>query len=218
MSDVERDPPPAEVAFSAPDRLVMFSDGVFAIAITLLALDLVPTSTETVHGPALERVLWASEPAVLSFAISFAVIGNYWIGHMRAFRYVAACNTTLIFLNLLLLGLIAFLPFPTAVLGDHGPEHPAVVFYALSVAALGTVQTILLLSVLGTPRILDRDAPRPVIRRAIVRSASAAVSFLVSAGISILDPLWAMLSWMLVPAVTGAAEWLLVGRHAAPPA
>ena len=96
----------------AYDRVLFFSDAVFAIAITLLVVDIrVPTvvanAAQELHGD-LGRIL--------SFAISFLVIGLFWMGHHRMFRYITALDRPIIFLNLLFLGTIAFLPYPTALL------------------------------------------------------------------------------------------------------
>ena len=97
------------------ERLVFFSDGVMAIAITLLVVELsIPAATEDVGDALLDR--W---PQMLSFVLSFLVIGIFWMAHHRIFRYVANLDQRLIWLNLLFLMCVAFLPFPTAVLGDH---------------------------------------------------------------------------------------------------
>ena len=95
------------------ERLVMFSDAVFAIAITILAIELRPPHA----GPeGLAAALWGTWPKVLSFAISFAVIGQYRRSHVRLFRCVAEVDRITVSLNLLLLALVSFLPYPTAVL------------------------------------------------------------------------------------------------------
>ena len=97
-------------------RLEAFSDGVFAIAITLLILEIgVP------HVPAdgsLWRALRELWPSYLSYAISFVIIGVMWINHHNLFRDIARVDHYLLVLNLLLLMSISFLPFPTAVVAN----------------------------------------------------------------------------------------------------
>src|SRR5205823_9086867 len=119
------------------DRVLFFSDAVFAIAITLLVVDIrVPA---VVANAAHE--LSKSENKILSFVISFLVIGLFWMGHHRLFRYITALDRTLIFLNLLFLGTIAFLPYPTALLfASSTKQVPATVFYAACVAGAGLVE------------------------------------------------------------------------------
>ncbi len=117
------------------ERLVFFSDAVMAIAITLLVVELsIPAATEDVGDALLDR--W---PQMLSFVLSFLVIGIFWMAHHRIFRYVARIDQRLIWLNLLFLMCVAFLPFPTAVLGDHDDSQGAIVFYACAVGLTGAV-------------------------------------------------------------------------------
>jgi len=113
------------------DRVLFFSDAVFAIAITLLVVDIrVP---DIVTNTAQE--LSAAKGRIISFAISFLVIGLFWMGHHRLFRYIAALDRRLIFINLLFLGTIAFLPYPTALLFAGGTRQTTgPVFYAACVA------------------------------------------------------------------------------------
>ena len=108
------------------DRLVNFSDAVIAIAITLLVVQFsVPAANEDVGAALLDR--W---PQFLSFILSFFVIGIFWIAHHRIFRYVARVDQRLLWLNLLFLMCIAFMPYPTAVLGEHDRTRASIIFYA----------------------------------------------------------------------------------------
>ena len=97
-------------------RVEAFSDGVFAIAITLLILDIkIPAA----GGGALARELLRQWPSYLSFLISFAFIGIMWINHHRLFTHIARCDDVLLVLNLLLLLGVVVVPFPTAVVAMH---------------------------------------------------------------------------------------------------
>src|SRR5450755_3356958 len=93
------------------DRVLFFSDAIFAIAITLLVIDV---RVPGIKDPALE--LSRAKGNMLSFGISFVVIGLFWMGHHSTFRYIAALDRPLIALNLIFLGIIAFLPYPTSLL------------------------------------------------------------------------------------------------------
>lgn len=108
------------------DRVLFFSDAIFAIAITLLVVDIrVP---DVAHVHALQQLRRAL-PQMLGFAISFAVIGIFWVGHHGTFRHIVTLDRRLIFLNLLFPG-IAFLPYPTSLLSVAGDQTAAVVFYS----------------------------------------------------------------------------------------
>ena len=97
-------------------RLEAFSDGVFAVAITLLALDL------TVEGPGHGRLLdqlYDKWPAFLAYLISFFTIGIIWVNHHALVRSIIKVDRTLLFKNLLLLLTVSFIPFPTAVMAEY---------------------------------------------------------------------------------------------------
>ncbi|HEY4053154.1 MAG TPA: TMEM175 family protein [Terriglobales bacterium] len=97
-------------------RVEAFSDGVFAIAITLLVLDIhVPAVSAGPLGPALARQ-W---PTYVAFLISFAFIGIMWVNHHRLFNHIRRTDNALMFLNLLLLLGVTVVPFPTALLAAH---------------------------------------------------------------------------------------------------
>jgi uncharacterized membrane protein len=97
-------------------RVEAFSDGVFAIAITLLILEIkIPKPSDGALGNQLLRQ-W---PSYFAFLISFAFIGVMWINHHRLFTHIKRCNNTLMILNLLLLLGVTIVPFPTAVLATH---------------------------------------------------------------------------------------------------
>jgi len=102
-------------------RLEAFSDGVFAVAITLLALDL------TVAGPAghgsLTDQLQEKWPAFLAYLISFFMIGIVWVNHHVLVRSIIKVDRTLLFLNLVLLLFVVLIPFATAVVADYFSRH-----------------------------------------------------------------------------------------------
>jgi uncharacterized membrane protein len=117
----------SEVDFA---RVVAFSDGVFAIAITLLVLALeIPENASDVGDKLLSQDddFWA-------YLLSFAVLGSLWLSHHRFFQSVAAFDGTLMILNLVYLCGIALVPFSSEVFGDFSGEADAVVLYAGNMA------------------------------------------------------------------------------------
>ena len=119
------------------ERLVFFSDAVFAIAITLLALDIhLPVEAAHLTDKQLLTSLLQIWPKYLSFIISFLVIGNFWIAHHHRFSLVTHYDNRLLLLNLLVLMSIAFIPFPTSMISENG-NRTATIFYALSIATTG---------------------------------------------------------------------------------
>jgi uncharacterized membrane protein len=123
------------------NRLQAFSDGVFAIAITLLILEIKVPSGELAPGL---LHLW---PSYLAYAISFIVIGAIWINHHAMFDWIARADQKLLLLNTLQLMFIAFLPFPTAVLAEafhkHAEQQIATAFYAGTLTVIGLMVTFI---------------------------------------------------------------------------
>ena len=112
------------------ERLIFLCDGVYAIALTLLAVELVlPESAVDLHGDLLLKSLLESWPKVLAFLVSFTVIANFWVGHNALFQHVRRFDGGLMWLALLQLLCVAFIPFPTSVIGGHIGDPVAQQFY-----------------------------------------------------------------------------------------
>jgi uncharacterized membrane protein len=119
----------AEVEFN---RIVAFSDGVFAIAITLLVLGLfIPEGVPDVTHTLLQQ--WTD---LFAYAISFAVIGKFWLAHHRFFAALERFDGSLMGLNLAYLAFIGLVPFTSQVLGDYGDHTAAIVLYAINLACV----------------------------------------------------------------------------------
>lgn len=115
-------------------RIVAFSDGVFSIAITLLVLNL--TVSKGLSTADLTSELFDLWDNLLAFALSFAVIGRFWVVHHRFFAEVDAFDGRLLGLNLLYLASIVLIPFSSEVLGEYGNQTPSVVLYSVNLAAV----------------------------------------------------------------------------------
>jgi uncharacterized membrane protein len=129
--ETARPPSPPSLEWS-PERLVLFSDGVFAIALTLLVLDLqVPTDSQG----SLYEALRGDWPSYLAFILSFARVANCWAAHHVSFSRYRRINLTVIWLNFGLLFSIVLLPYSTSLLSHylrHGRDaNTAAVVYAL---------------------------------------------------------------------------------------
>lgn len=119
-------------------RLEAFSDGVFAVAITLLVLNIkVPgielSSAKLLSDNDLWKELWNEWPMLVAYGISFATIGIMWLNHHRLFNHIKRTDTTLLLLNLLLLLIIVFIPVPTALLSEYlilPDQHVAAIIYS----------------------------------------------------------------------------------------
>jgi len=124
---------------SGTTRLETFSDGVFAIAATLLVLEI---GIDTAHEHDLGQALLALWPSYLAYVTSFITIGIIWMNHHFCVETVGRVDRPLMFINLLLLLTISFLPFPTRLVAEHlqkGGERPAVYAYATTLVLMAVI-------------------------------------------------------------------------------
>jgi uncharacterized membrane protein len=177
-----------EVEFS---RIVAFSDGVFAIAITLLVLGL--DISPSVPLDEIARAIRDQWDNFLAFAISFAVIGRFWVVHHRFFGEVQAFDGRLLSLNLLYLATIVLIPFSSKVLGDYGSETAAAVLYAVNLSAVILVG-LWMTGYAHRAGLTTIDAAAH--RETQVRAGYIAAVFLTSIPVAFLSPAVAELMWL----------------------
>jgi uncharacterized membrane protein len=200
------------------DRLLALSDGVFAVAITLLVLDIkVP---ERVSGHLLVALL-QNMPSVQSYIISFAVIGIYWNAHRGILHSVQRFDGALAALNLLFLFFIAFLPVPTAILGQYGNSLTATIIYALSMDLVGISSFLLWWYISANYRLLDATIDRQSIASHSFQILIPPLVFLLSIGVAFLNifapavpgPQLAQYFWLLIAVLQFAqGRWWRVHR------
>jgi uncharacterized membrane protein len=176
-------------------RILAFSDGVFAIAILLLLIDIrLPADTTAVNlGSALIE-LW---PKYLAFLLSFVVIGLYWSAHVRVFREIVRYDQNLIWLNLLFLLFIVVIPFTTSVLSMRLFQLSGII-YAAAMACAGYMHTVLRIYAGRNHRLVNKRLSPSYIRRGILFSLFAPVGFTVSIGIAFFNALAAMVFWVMI--------------------
>ena len=182
------------------ERLAFFSDAVIAIAMTLLVLELRLPKSDDAHVDVMLQLRHLA-PKLVSFVVSFGVIGLYWEAHHRIFRHVRRYDRAFLWINLLFLFCLAFLPFPTALLGDYFPRRSVMSFYTATVAAIGVVRILLWRYATHKFRLVDANLARWVIRGETWAGATVPMIFLVSLGVAFIDSRAAVLCWLLaVPA------------------
>jgi TMEM175 potassium channel family protein len=187
------------------ERLVFFSDAVFAIAITLLALEIrLPTETGSLTNEELLRELLSIWPKYLSYVISFLVIGSFWVAHHRKFRFIERFDGRLLYLNLLMLMFVAFIPFPTAVVSENA-SRTATIFYALAIIAVGLTSALVWWYAVRA-KLAVSGLEASVYRRGIMRSLVVPAVFLLSIGLAFFNSDWARFSWVLTLPATLAVR------------
>lgn len=180
------------------ERLVFFSDAVFAIAITLLALEIrLPNDIADANNVELLKSLIAIWPKYLGYFVSFLSIGNFWVIHHRQFHYIERYDTRLLFINLFVLMSVAFIPFPTAVISENG-NRTATILYAVSIFSVGVFSTLLWVHASRNYRLISKNLEKTVIQRGVIRNLIAPLVFLFSIGLSYINPDLAKFSWAAI--------------------
>lgn len=200
-------------------RVEAFSDGIFAIAITLLVLTIAePTNSDYGH---LAHMLSDSWPDLAAYVVSFAVIGIMWLNHHAVFARLERVDRGLTYLNMLLLMTIAFLPYPTGVFG-HALEQgkgtrTAAVFYCATMAINAYAWAALWLYASHNRRLLHPDFPENQRSGATIAFTAGVLVYTAAVGIAFLSP-YAALAFQGVLAVYYAFDPLSrrANREAAP--
>lgn len=172
------------------ERLEAFSDGVIAVAITLLALNLGVAGPG--HGPFLKQLVerW---PSFAAYLVSFFSIGIIWVNHHALVRKIAVVTRALLFVNLLLLLFVVMVPFATATMAeyvtDSGPDgRYSMVLFALVFLGMGLGFMALFIWSLGEGR-THQPTPRPERARALLRFSVGTIAYLVSIPVAFISPL-----------------------------
>lgn len=182
------------------DRVAALSDGVFAIAATLLALDIRLPSTAVVSDAELARQLLALWPNFLGYVISFLAIGLLWVSHHHKLHIVTHIDRNFLNINLLFLMVVAFVPFPTTVLSRSG-GMVATIFYAGTMCVAGLLSAALSFYAMSRGRLLKHTLDRRSARLEVVRSLGTPAVFLLSIGLAFFSPGIARISWVLIVVV-----------------
>jgi uncharacterized membrane protein len=174
-------------------RILALSDGVFAFSLTLLVVSLsVPTATS---NSALASQLVDQAPTYFSYLISFVAVASIWYGHHESFKHIRRYDGRLIVLNFGCLLLIAFLPFPTAVLGRNQLEPLAAILYALTLALSNLFFAATWWHASHRWRLVRSDLSPEIVRLRFYRTLGGAIVFLLSIPIALWRPMAAEIVW-----------------------
>jgi len=186
-------------------RIEAFSDGVFAIAITLLVLDIgVPESDfgNLWHG------IGHQWPSYLAYATSFITIGGIWMAHHAMFRRLRYANTRVMQVNLLLLMAVAFLPFPTRLVAEAirsaDAERAAVIFYGLWLLVISVVIGALWGTVARDPELLEPEVTEAEVKAILLRTTPGLGFYAAVIALAIVAPQVAAFGYLVIAIVAVA--------------
>jgi uncharacterized membrane protein len=170
-----------QISLMSLSRFEAFSDGVFAIAATLLALEIRVGDLSNATSQQVLHELLNLFPHVISYATSFIVIGVIWLNHHALFHFIKRVDRISLTLNLFLLMCIAFVPCSTAIVGKYSYYPIVVSFYGLSLVLTGIAYNALWFYVLNRYIKSENSIQRHLILQASIWSISYPISYLLSA-------------------------------------
>ena len=172
-------------------RLQAFSDGVFAIAITLLVLDLAVPARDQVPEGRLGSALAHQWPSYFAYLVSFLVIGIIWVNHHTMFSMVNLVDRSVLFANLALLLLVSALPFPTRLLAEYltagADAHIAAAVYSTTMLAIGLAYSVLWITVTRDVGLLHEHVDPVAARAALRRFGLGNIAYLATIGLSFVN-------------------------------
>jgi uncharacterized membrane protein len=184
----------------ATNRLEALVDGVFAVVMTLLVLDITVPSPTQPHAVAhLVRNLIALKPTVLSYALSFVIAGIYWVGHHNQFAYIRRTDRPLLWINILFLMCVAFIPFSAALLAAYPGQRIAVIIYGANLIVVGLVLYLHWWYATRNDHLVDGELDPHVVRLATTRILMAPVIYVVAIGLSFVNTAVSIGIYVLVP-------------------
>jgi len=188
---------PAEQRRADPDRVKMFTDGVFAIIITILVLEInVPAE---LPDQSLREAIDETGPELLAWVISFFIVGMYWVWHRDLFNQVRFVNRDVVWLNLLFMMPVALIPFGASVLGKYHDEPIALHLYGVVLIAASLLRSLLYGYLMRHPGLLC-EPPSTKRRRvgALLAGAPIAV-YLIAMLVASSAPQVSLLLYLAVP-------------------
>lgn len=195
------------------DRVANFSDGVYAIAMTLLVFDLrvPPHLAKDASLGEMLRSLTGIESGAFGFFLGFVLLGRYWMAHHDFFRALRSVDTRLIGLNLVYLAMVAFMPFPISMISHFEANGFSFALFALSMAAISLLEAILFYYAARSGHIRARLSEESVRHEMFTACAPVAVMILSLPLAAFWNTTAALTSWFLVWPI---GVWL--SRHAPP--
>lgn len=191
-------------------RLEAFSDAVMAIAVTILVLELrVPEGAPEATEWKLQHALMEQWPSYVSYAMSFVVLGLTWASHHRVFRYITRVDWRFLLLNLLFLMVVAFVPYPTALVAKYLPSETgrsiAVMFYGGVMTAFALSYNAMWWYASAGGRLLSNDVDPQAVRRVTRQFAVALAGYPISMALALVQPILSLVLFVAL-ALFGAIE------------
>jgi uncharacterized membrane protein len=173
--------------FFATNRIETLTDGVFAIVMTLLVLNLaIPEISQTSAQELFSRILqlW---PKLLSYTVSFIILGIFWVGHHHIFHYIKRANAGLLWINIFFLLFIALIPFSTALSGDYSSIEVPFIIYGINLVPIFILRYALWEYATYKHRLVENNIDNTIVRRLKSMPLISSIMLLFAIGISLIN-------------------------------
>lgn len=182
------------------NRIEAFSDGVIAIIITLLVLELkVPHIEGEINSGIILTTLTSLLPKFLSWALSFFMVLIMWVNHHRIFTELKSSDNGLLWINGLLLFTMSFVPFPTAFMGDFFSQPLAISFFGICLAVVGFSFFLLRLYLYKNPELYKESSNSQKNRKLLKRTILGPLLYLLGAVLAFVDVYTAFAVYFFIP-------------------
>ncbi len=185
------------------ERIVSFSDALFAFSITFMAFSLpyspLPTfSNNVIESEILRRLSQLLVPNIIHFVGSFMIVGMYWVSYHRITKYLTHANLTFVWLNLLFLLFIALVSYFTALLTANSSHIIVVIIFASIMTVTGFVLSIMWWYATHNRKLVDKQMDHHLVKYVLLRTFASLIIFLSSIGISFINVEAAQYFWVVI--------------------
>ncbi len=170
------------------NRLENFSDGVFAIAITLLILNVKVPDKEGITNSQLNHILRNALPQLLSFGFSFLVIGIFWVAHHRIFSFAKVADTPLLWLNIVYLLFVALIPFPASILADNFFLPTTILLYTGTLFIIAVMNFIIFKYITNNEDVKHEALTDDIYRAAVKSAVIGPICYVLAAASCFISP------------------------------
>ena len=180
------------------DRVTSFSDAVMAIAITLLIIEMIiPNASPDLLISELSNLI----PKFFSHVVSFFIIGSYWIAHHSMFTYIKDYDNNLLWINLLFLFFVSFIPFPSALLGEYTSVQLIIIIYSSNIALLGFSLWLLWFYASRNFKLISKDVNPRIIKNIKNYNIIGPLGFSISIPFTFISIFAAIIIWWITPII-----------------
>ena len=183
-------------------RLEALTDGIFAIAMTLLVLEIsvpqISSHSPEAAGAELSKRLSDLWPKIFSYVISFTILAIYWRGHHRQFHYIKHSDGFLVWTNIMFLMAVSFLPFSTSLLGEYINQQISVLIYGGNSIVIALLLYIQWKYATDHYRLVDKKLDPNIVRRLPRRVIIGIIAYLIAVGVSFINVQYSVFLFTLI--------------------